>query len=88
MEKGELVIRKTVRQAQAWVLGWRFQVGRDILVGKDKLPLDSSVLLLSQSLYLVFRALSSLPMPCLPGSSLGWLTLGDRGGGGMGWDVT
>lgn len=49
MEKEVMVIRKTVRQEQAWVLGWRFQVGRNILVVKDWPPQDSSVLLLSES---------------------------------------
>lgn len=71
-----MVIRKTIRRAQAWVLGCIFQVGREVLVGKDRPPPDSSVLLLFQSFYLIFRSLSSLPVPCLPDSSPGWLTLG------------
>lgn len=57
-----MVIRKTVRQAQAWVLGCIFQVGRDVLVGKDRPPPDSSVLLF-QSFYLIFRSLSYYPCP-------------------------
>lgn len=57
MEKEAMGIRKTARQAQAWVLGWRFQGGRNILVVKDGPPRDSSVLLLSLFLF-TLQALS------------------------------